>query len=281
MEIKLTTLENIPLSEIVTVFNLSFSDYIVPVHFSIEQLEQKILADNIDLSLSVGAFQEDIFISFILNAIDCIENVKTAYNAGTGVIPAERGKKISEKLYEFNIEILKRNSIKQIVLEVITTNSYAINLYERMGFKICNVFNCYQGEIEKSTLKSNFEIRKMSSLDRNQLDDFLNFTPSWQNSNRAIENLKNQITVIGAFDKEELVGCLVYNPSTNKTMQFGVKNTYVHEKLEQALFEYISIKTQKEVYINNIGENFKETNETLISIGLSCFIQQYEMKLVL
>ncbi len=281
MELKLTTIENIPLIEIVNVFNLSFSDYIVPVHFTVEQLEQKILADSIDLHLSVGAFKNDVLIGFILNGIDCIDTIKKAYNAGTGVIPTERGKKISEKLYEFNIEILKRNKIKQIVLEVITSNNYAINLYENIGFKISKVFNCYRREVGKSALISNVEIRKMYSLDRYKLDQFLNFIPSWQNSIRAIKSLDKELIYLGAFDQNEIVGYLVYNPITNKTMQYGVDKDFKNRGIENSLFQQISLISGKEIFINNIDELSTETNKTLISIGLSNFIQQYEMQLFL
>jgi len=84
------TLENISTETLLDVFNLSFSDYIVPFCLTKEQLEDKIKSDGIDLSLSVGAFENDALIAFIFHGYDVIDYVKYAYNAGTGVIPSKR-----------------------------------------------------------------------------------------------------------------------------------------------------------------------------------------------
>ena len=51
------TLENISLAEITGVFNLAFSDYIVPLKLTEDQLADKIISDNIKLEYSVGAFE--------------------------------------------------------------------------------------------------------------------------------------------------------------------------------------------------------------------------------
>jgi hypothetical protein len=58
MEFK--TLSNTSTEDILSVFNLSFSDYIVPFHLSIEQLTTKIAAEKINPDISVGAFEDDV-----------------------------------------------------------------------------------------------------------------------------------------------------------------------------------------------------------------------------
>jgi hypothetical protein len=68
MEVK--SLENTEISELATVFNQSFSDYIVPLKITIEQLENKIKSDNIKLKFSVGAFENNRLIGFILHGFN-------------------------------------------------------------------------------------------------------------------------------------------------------------------------------------------------------------------
>ena len=132
----LRTLENISTERLLETFNLSFSDYIVPFYLTKEQLENKIQSESIKLEFSVGAFEDNRLIAFILHGYDTIDNLKIVYNAGTGVIPAKRGNKLTAKLYEYALTILHKNDIDKVLLEVITTNKAAIKTYKNIGFKI-------------------------------------------------------------------------------------------------------------------------------------------------
>ena len=84
MEIR--TLAGIDNIKILTVFNESFSDYFVPFKLTEEQLESKMIADKVDLELSVGVFENQKLIAFMLQGFDIINNQKVVYNGGTGVI---------------------------------------------------------------------------------------------------------------------------------------------------------------------------------------------------
>ena len=50
----ISTLENTSISDILACFNLSFSDYLIPLQLSEEQLKSKLIADNTNLSKSIG-----------------------------------------------------------------------------------------------------------------------------------------------------------------------------------------------------------------------------------
>lgn len=49
------------------------------------------LADKINLELSVGSFENGKLIAFILHRFDIINYPKVIYSGGTGVIPKKRG----------------------------------------------------------------------------------------------------------------------------------------------------------------------------------------------
>lgn len=114
MELK--TLSNTSTEDILSVFNLSFSDYIVPFHLSIEQLTTKIAAEKINPDISVGAFEDGRLVGFILQAEKTGSGEKIIYNGGTGVVPESRGKGLVRKMYDFIIPILKERNADTLLL---------------------------------------------------------------------------------------------------------------------------------------------------------------------
>jgi ribosomal protein S18 acetylase RimI-like enzyme len=169
MEIK--SLKNTEINELVTVFNQSFSDYIVPLKITKEQLENKIKSDNIKLEFSVGAFENNRLIGFILHGFNFVNGNKIAYNAGTGVIPEKRGNKITFKLLEHIIPKLKEQNVTKIKLEVITENEIAFRTYKKIGFEIIRELNCYKGQIN-SKIESKVKIIPLKNYDWELLKSF-------------------------------------------------------------------------------------------------------------
>lgn len=82
-------------------FQFLISDYIIPLFLIREQLEHKIETISIKLELSVGAFEDDQLIASILFGYELIDNLRIAFNAGTGVIPIKRGSRLTRKLFEY------------------------------------------------------------------------------------------------------------------------------------------------------------------------------------
>lgn len=276
MEIK--SLHNTEINELVTVFNQSFSDYIVPFKITKEQLINKIKSDNIKLEFSVGAFENNQLIGFILLGFDFINGNKVAYNAGTGVIPEKRGNKLTLKLQEHIIPKLKEQNVTNVKLEVIAENQIAFKTYKKMGFEITRELNCYKGQI-KSKIDSKFKILPLKNYDWELLKSFWDWDPTWQNSISSAENINDLNIAIGAFDSNLLIGYLIYNPNSNRIQQFAVKKEYRNQGIGKQLFQYISREYEKELSIINIKTNSLNTNNFLLNLGLVVYIKQYEMEL--
>src|SRR5258706_13798692 len=111
------TLENTNKIDLLEAFNRSFSDYIVPLSLTYDQFESKIQIDRIDLELSIGAFENNKLIGFILHGFDVINDQNVAYNAATGVIPEKRGNRLTAKLYEYILPQLRAKKANKIQLE--------------------------------------------------------------------------------------------------------------------------------------------------------------------
>lgn len=54
--IEIKSLKSLSLSEIVELFNLSFADYLLPVHLTDKDFTNKLKVENIQLLYSAGAF---------------------------------------------------------------------------------------------------------------------------------------------------------------------------------------------------------------------------------
>ena len=63
MQIK--TISDISHEDILSVFNTAFSDYLVPLQLTPEQLATKMKADGTELSLSCGVFEHEQLVAFI------------------------------------------------------------------------------------------------------------------------------------------------------------------------------------------------------------------------
>lgn len=274
------SLQNIPISTLAATFNYAFSDYLVPLHLSEAQLENKIISDGVRLELSAGAFEGDHLIGFILHGFDIVDGRRILYNAGTGVIPEKRGQKITARLFEFILPTLRAENVKRVQLEVIHGNQPAIKTYQSIGFEVVRELDCFKGTVASQNT-SGFNIRGLGLYDWPLMRSFWDWQPSWQNSVRALENVKDTNISIGAFDGENLIGYLLYNPISNRVQQFAVDPHYRRRGAGRALFGHIAQLANKDLVLINVDHNATETAAFLLSLGLEPYVSQYEMAIEL
>ena len=130
------SLHEISMQQLAECFNLAFSDYEQPICFTPESLSYYITASAIDLSLSFGAFCNEQMVAFILNSSGIYHNQNVVFDAGTGVIPEHRGKKVFSALFEYTAEQLQHRSIAKYYLEALQSNHHAVSIYSKKGFTV-------------------------------------------------------------------------------------------------------------------------------------------------
>jgi len=113
-------------------------------------LQEKIDAEDVQLSKSAAIFINDKPKGFILHALRELNGEVLAYNAGTGIIPAYRGNKSTQKMYDFILPDLKSSGVKKIVLEVMEQNVAAIKSYLNSGFKKTGNLECFSGKVQRN-----------------------------------------------------------------------------------------------------------------------------------
>lgn len=275
MEFK--TLANIDIDELLAIFNLSFSDYVVPFHLTKEVLVSKIAAEKLDLSISVGAFEEGKLVSFILQSEKLEDGQKIIYNGGTGVVPGSRGNGLVRKMYDFIIPVLKERKADVLLLEVIEGNAGAIRAYENLGFRVVRKLLCFRGSITSGLGNSEISIKEMKDFPWENLRSFWDIEPSWQGSVFVLNPMPDHYTALGAYSDEKLVGYIIYNPEARKVHQIAVHKEYRNQGIGGGLFK--AIADGQPIAINNVDDVSEETTVFLDKkVGLQNWLSQFEMK---
>ncbi len=175
------TLENVDIKELTQAYNLGFSDYQITLSMSEEKLLRTLKKNGYLPTSSVGLFDENKLVGFVLNGV----RDNYCYDSGTAIIPSYRGNGYAHILLEKTLSLLTDQDIHTWVLEVLTNNTKAINLYKSIGFTQQRDFNCYQ--IKTGTIS---EHETTISLTRQQSITIPHgeCLPSWQNEVEAIKS---------------------------------------------------------------------------------------------
>ncbi|MGE8534137.1 MAG: GNAT family N-acetyltransferase [Chryseobacterium sp.] len=278
MEFK--TLANTSIDEILSVFNHSFSDYVIPFHLTKEVLVSKITAEKMDMNISVGAFEDGKLVGFILQSEKVENGEKIIYNGGTGVVPESRGKGLVRKMYDFIIPVLKERNANTLLLEVIEGNQPAIRAYENLGFTIVRRLLCFNGSIKQGEGNAEVSIRDLNDFQWKLLCSFWDIEPSWQGSVFVLEPMPENYVTLGAYMKDKLVGYIVYSPAVKKIYQFAVDKNYRNRGIGTKLFNAIKEKNGGQtIALNNVDDSSENTSQFLSErVGLNNWLSQFEMK---
>ena len=280
------TLENEKQKTIHQCFKDSFSDYIVKFEFPFSKYRYHLQRYGVDLSCSVGAFDGDKLIGFILNATGNWLGKPTVYDAGTGMLKEYRGKGHSKNMFKALVEEVLGDRFDQYLLEVIKGNDPAHQLYLKQGFTVQRELACFKQEREKLKLEdsvpSGLKVGELKSEDWDQLSGFWDFQPSWQNHNVAIDRVPSFWT-LGAWQNRKLVGYLIFEPRYGDIGQLGVAKTARGKGIGSALLAKAveNCPRAKEIKALNIQSNQKETLAFFRAKGFDSYVDQYEMLLEL
>jgi ribosomal protein S18 acetylase RimI-like enzyme len=273
MEIK--TLESLPLSAIAETFNKSFSDYSLPISYTDEQFKNKVIAEGIDLRFSSGAFINNELVGFILNGIDTINGSKLVFNAGTGVVPQQRGKFIVGKLYDYILPVLAEQGFRYHQLEVVEGNEKAEKIYAGKGFSRTRKLTAFKG-IVKSAGKNDVTVTVVPSLNWAEAESFWNVKPTWQNNTQCILRAPLMHKILKAEVDGVFAGYAVADVSSGRLKQFAVKKEYRRRGIGTALFKHAA-NERDEVSFINFDVSDAGSLAFFKALGLEPVVNLYEM----
>ena len=273
---QLHNLSNISIEKITECFNKAFENYFVTIKLEPKQMADKIKSQNIVLKQSVGVTANNQLIGFILIGIH--PDNKTAYNAGTGIIPEFRGQQLPQQMYDFAMPRLTEIGIKTHLLEVICDNVKALNIYKNIGYSVQRKVVCLRGNVTKG-IKANHKTREINIPEEQFVKSFWNYNPTYQNSLFCINNIRENHSALGIFHDEKLAGYIIYDKNSLAVKQFAVDKGFRKKGIGYALFQKVQqIKPDTALIIVNMDERDLESISFLQNIGFSPFLYQYEMK---
>jgi ribosomal protein S18 acetylase RimI-like enzyme len=263
---------------IVAVFNEAFSDYLVKVQVTEESLMTKMKQESIDLEWSVGVFDNDKLVGFILNGYRASDSRVVLYNGGTGVIPSYRGRAFTKQMYDHLLPIAKRAGIKELVLEVIQQNEKALHVYLDLGFKIERELISFAGPRPSFGKPKEIEIRELISLPP-EVQDWWDYFPSWPADNFSLMQVENDLLIAGAFHEDHFVGYLAAMDNTGRIFQLAVSPRYRKRKIATSLISYcFDVRGFNSMLALNVDIKDQAGIAFYKLMGWKESVRQYEMK---
>ena len=258
MEIR--SLENTTFETIFKAFNQAFADY--EIQINAEELKKMLKRRGFDPFLSFAAFEKDDIVAFTLNGVGKFNEIKMAYDSGTGTLKTHRGKGLATKIFEYSIPYLKMANINHYLLEVLQQNTKAFSVYRNIGFEISRELNYFIWKNEdlnneNQHIKIPCSIEKIDVEEYPFISEFWDFYPSWQNSFESIQRAKEEFISFGAFVDQKLVGYCIFEPNSGDLTQFAVDKSFRRKGIGSLLLNEIS-------KLNNIAKT------KLLNTDISC-----------
>lgn len=264
------------LLELLTTYNAAFLDYSVPMQWTQEQLEDKLLSDGVVLDCSIGVYDGTKLVAFVLNAVDGTN----CYNSATGVLPEYRSKGLTSLMLEMAVAHLKEMGCKNYYLEVLETNAVAQIAYANNGFEKTRAVSSFKGIVPLVAKKLDLCFTDLPYYEYLIYYAQKDIAPTWQNNDFSIANIENQVCIKRLVFKQQFAGYVVYHPEKRKVLQLWVtpalRRQGIGSQVLQSLFDRNATLTLTNVDLQTEGIRlFLEKN------GLNVYVKQFEMKRVL
>ena len=259
-------LDKTGMEQLAQCLNLAFSDYEQPIHFTPESLRYYLTASNVNLSLSFGAFYDNKMVGAILNSSGIYNGQPVAFDAGTGVIPDHRGKKVFSKLFAYTVERLHDNKISKYYLEVLQGNHHAVSIYMKNGFAIQREYSVLVARGNMDGTES--QIPVIPYTDFKPFDVRFSVEPSYEHTSYTMSQNPELYEVL-YLDNQAYC---IYAKRNGEIIQ-------MHYNELDALKEVMSALSGKypSAMAKNVDYNYPDVIQMLIDIGFVEITKQYEL----
>ncbi|HYF82976.1 MAG TPA: GNAT family N-acetyltransferase [Clostridia bacterium] len=275
------TLENVDIEIIHQAFINAFSDYQVQIDLPLWKLKQMLQRRGYIPDKSMGAFNGEVLVGFILNGFREWNGKLTAYDTGTGVVPEYRKQGITTKMFHNVLDQLKCEGAEQYLLEVLQQNISAYQLYRKQGFEISRTFSCFKLDKSKYQSQKTFAVEHLEGFttdDWEQLKEFWDIQPAWQNSIESICALKNAFVYSVVRTDSKIVGYGIIDKRTGDIPQISVDRNYRRKGIARSIMTDLINNTESDkAAVLNLDDRSKVSKDFLSTLGFECYVEQYEM----
>lgn len=274
------TLECIDTRDIHAAFLSAFSDYSVAVDMPYEKFTIFLKANGFEPSLSAGAFVDGRLCGFILNGIRLRQGVLTAYDGGTGVVPACRRQGFTKHMFTFCLPLLQSAGVSRYVLEVIQDNEPALRFYRSFGFSIARGLICCRAGKDK--LGGDCTAARIVDVGGLDIDatEFWDYSPTWQNTLDSINAVPEQCAAAVIEVGGRTAGYGIINRKSGRVYQLAVKRDCRGRGAGSQLFYKLAEQTAAEnIAFLNVDGGCAGMLGFLKNHGFEEYVRQYEMTL--
>lgn len=234
-------------------FTDAFSDYVVKLSPTREQLLEMLTRRGYVAEASVAAFEGERIVAFTLNGVEG----DRAYDSGTGVVPSHRRQGLARAMMLRSFDVLRARGCRSYVLEVLEANTGAFALYRDLGFEVTRGLQCWSYEVVGSRLP--VVGLELTTGNRQPI------TPSWQNSDASIARARDPHVRIGGEH-----GHVILFPSNGDVARF-------HGTITPSLLAEAAAVAGKPLRIMNIDERDEAFSAFLADAGAKKTVRQWEM----
>ncbi|HJQ40259.1 MAG TPA: GNAT family N-acetyltransferase [Thermoanaerobaculia bacterium] len=244
-------------------FVSAFSDYVVPLQPTREQLQEMLTRRGWVPEASIAAFENDQIVAFTLNGVEGTRG----YDSGTGVVPTHRRHGLAREIMRACYPLLREHGCTEYVLEVLEANHRAHALYESEGFAVTRGLQSwkYDGAAGFSPPESFGGLKPAAP-------QFWDVEPSWQNSPGSIARANDTHVTLGNDD-----GYVIVFPNTGDVPQLAVRKEARRNGLGTRLLQAAAALAQKPLRIMNVDERDEGIAAFLEHAGATRFVRQLEM----
>jgi len=189
-------------------------------------------------------------------------------------------------MFEFMLPRFRADGIERFLLEVVTTNTAAIGLYEKLGFvtgRTLALLQCDTTITSSASIPPGLEVRDIVEPDWELFMTFWDGQPSWQNSIAALNRNWKMKRLLGAWIENRCVGYIVFSGTFGRVSQMGVDKEFRGQGVGTALANAMqaSIDQGFSLQVINIDRSLTDAIEFFKKLGFYERLTQYEMTLSL
>ncbi|VEU82259.1 GNAT family N-acetyltransferase [Acholeplasma hippikon] len=262
-------------------FSDAFSDYVGFRHVPYQDFMNMMKVRGMDPEISYAAKIDGQLAGVIMNAYKQNDEANIGYVVSIGVRPKFRGQKVAQSLILHSIHTFKNMKIHSYMLEVITINEKAYNLYTKLGFKKQRDFPCFKiNKIDKKYKV--YPIEKVDKIDYNDVKDLMDVMPSWQNSFSSLNRNPGQFTYLVVKDNDKIIGYAISDLNKRSLLQIAVHKNYRRQGIGSSLLnELFTLSNGTQLGILNVDETSISLIEFFKHFKAEELLKQFELVKVL
>ncbi|WP_394218095.1 GNAT family N-acetyltransferase [Halobacillus trueperi] len=269
---KVMSMKDCSFDQALTSWNEGFQDYSVQIQMELDGFLKMISSKRLSPAYSFIVYDEEKPVGIVLNGIQEIDGIKTAYNGGTAVHPSYRKRGVGRLLVHSSLSMYEKESATVATLEAISDNRSAIALYERYGYQVVDHLHIMRSTPGGDTGETP---NRLESISEGEWKEQLSKGEyPWQNQPFSID--KGEFYKV--TDAEAILGGLVF--TRNEKGQITLFQLQSEHKGKECLKTLRSSYPDATITAFNMPET-SSAYEALMKAGFETKMQQVWMKKVL